>query len=115
METLIIIILIVLLVFFYESNYFNKKMYEYYKKNSKENFESFIDTVKLYLDLKNKFSNKMEWVATKEELPPLHKRVLLYNIKNDNHQTEFIHEFDLTTERYVKNWTHWAIVNPPKT
>ena len=57
--------------------------------------------------------NVINWVATKDELPPLHKYVLLYKVDNDEHKVEFIHEFDLTTERYTRNWTHWALIKPP--
>ena len=32
---------------------------------------------------------------------------------NDEHKVEFIHEFDLTTDRYTRNWTHWTEVKPP--
>jgi hypothetical protein len=77
------------------SHYQNRKLAEY--KNIKQLL----------------ISGVINWVSTKDELPPLHKYVLLYKIDNDEHRVEFIHEFDLTTNRYTQNWTHWAIIKPP--
>ena len=55
----------------------------------------------------------IHWVATKDELPKVHTKVLLYNDDGKNYALEFIHEFDLTTDRYTRNWTHWAEFKPP--
>jgi hypothetical protein len=55
----------------------------------------------------------INWVATAKELPKKHTKVLLYNEDNENYALEFIHEFDLTTDRYTRNWTHWAEFKPP--
>ena len=55
----------------------------------------------------------IHWVATKDELPKVHTKVLLYNDNGKNYALEFIHEFDLTTDRYTRNWTHWAEFKPP--
>ena len=55
----------------------------------------------------------INWVAVEKYLPPKHTYVLLWNKDNDNKGLEFIHEFDLRTERYTRNWTHWAEFKPP--
>lgn len=55
----------------------------------------------------------IHWVAVKEQLPPINKKVWLYNTENDNYEAEFVNKLDLTTKRYERNWTHWAEVKPP--
>ena len=54
----------------------------------------------------------MQWVLIdKDNLPPLHKHVLLYDIRNDNHKQVFIHtETSLDTYRH---WTHYAEIKKP--
>lgn len=58
-------------------------------------------------------SSVIQWVETKEELPKRHTKVLLYDVESENYALEFIHDFDLETERYTRNWTHWAEFKPP--
>lgn len=69
-------------------------------------------------DNEDKFNNValgdvIQWVATKDELPKVHTKVLLYSEDSKGYALEFIHEFDLTTDRYTRNWTHWAEFKPP--
>lgn len=49
----------------------------------------------------------INWVAIIDQMPPKHKYVLLAT-KTGDIKHEFVHEFDLTTERYTRNYTHWA-------
>jgi len=60
-----------------------------------------------------KLIRKIIWTDINNEMPPKHKDVWLYNVYNDNYGAEFVHEFDLTTDRYKRNWTHWAEVKSP--
>lgn len=51
--------------------------------------------------------NVINWVAIKDEMPPVNKYVLL--VKEDHYMSiEFIDEYSLTTNKYPKNFTHWA-------
>tara|TARA_R110000772_G_scaffold17946_3_gene50144 strand:+ start:225701 stop:226012 length:312 start_codon:yes stop_codon:yes gene_type:complete len=55
------------------------------------------------------------WIEIKDKLPPKEIRVLLYNEESDNYGLEFVHEYDLTTNRFPRNWTHWMEFIPPNT
>tara|TARA_R110002020_G_C15707768_1_gene721607 strand:- start:176 stop:493 length:318 start_codon:yes stop_codon:yes gene_type:complete len=54
----------------------------------------------------------MQWVLIhKDNLPPLHKHVILYDISNDNQKIQFIHEgTSIDNYRY---WTHYAEIKKP--
>ena len=52
------------------------------------------------------FNGNDNWVAIKDEMPPVHTYVIL--VTEDGYQkTEFINGYDLTTNKFPKNYTHW--------
>lgn len=56
----------------------------------------------------------MLWVAiAKDNLPPLHKHVILFNISNDDHRIIFIHTG--TSIDIYRHWSHYAEITPPCT
>jgi len=50
---------------------------------------------------------ELKWILIKEKLPPANKYVLLVTHAGEIVH-EFIHEYDLTTNRFTKNYTHWT-------
>ena len=52
-------------------------------------------------------SKEINWVEIRKELPPKHKRVLLANRDGAMH-VEFIQEWDLASDKFTRNYTHWA-------
>ena len=55
----------------------------------------------------------MHWVELKEEMPPLHTHILLYDISNNNQSNTFVHESMLSSDAFFTYWTHWAAIKPP--
>lgn len=54
-----------------------------------------------------------DWVSIKDKLPTEHNVVILYDIESENYGCEFVHKYDLTTNRYTRNWTHWKPFKSP--
>ena len=55
----------------------------------------------------------LNWVPISEQLPPKHKYILLKveGTDNMNWSCTFVHEYDLTTQKFPRNYTHWALLD----